>query len=165
VSQDGEFDEMYAVLYPRVVRQVYAFTADLGEAQDCVQEAFTKALVRWPHLSQCQDPEAWVRTVAIRLSISRWRKARNAVTAWRRTAPAASLPELSPDHVALVAALRRIPVAQRQAIVLHHLVGLSVDEISYQTGSPTGTIKARLARGRGALAALLATHSSEASHG
>ena len=37
-------------------------------------------------------------------------------------------------------------------IVLHHLVGLSVGEIALEIGAPTGTVKARLARGRRAMA-------------
>jgi RNA polymerase sigma-70 factor (ECF subfamily) len=57
--------------------------------------------------------------------------------------------------VALVAALARIPVAQRTAIVLHHLVGLPVAEVAAETGAPAGTVKARLSRGRRALAELL----------
>ena len=51
---------------------------------------------------------------------------------------------------------RKIPEAQRRAIVLHHLSGLSVAEVAHETGAPEGTVKARLARGRGALAELLA---------
>ena len=65
------------------------------------------------------------------------------------------LPGLSPDLVALVSALRKIPETQRRAIVLHHLAGLSVEEIAHETGVPTGTVKARLARGRRALAPLV----------
>ena len=37
-------------------------------------------------------------------------------------------------------------------IVLHHLVGLSVAEISAETGTPPGTITSWLARGRRAMA-------------
>ena len=164
VAEHADFDEVYSATYPRLVRQVYAFTGNLGEAQDCVQEAFTKAYLRWGHVRDASDPEAWVRTVAFRLSISRWRKSRNSLVAWRRRG-AAHEPDLSPDHVALVTALRAIPVAQREAIVLHHLVGLSIDEIARQTGAPTGTIKARLSRGRAALATLLAPEAPEVSRG
>jgi RNA polymerase sigma-70 factor (ECF subfamily) len=99
---------------------------------------------------------AWVRTVAWRLAASRWRKAKNGVTAMLRHGPPDPTPEPSVDNVALVAALRQIPEAQRRAIVLHHLTGLSVTEVAHEVGAPEGTVKARLARGRAALAALLA---------
>ena len=52
--------------------------------------------------------------------------------------------------------LREIPEAQRRAIVLHHLGGLSVAEVAHEVGAPEGTVKARLSRGRAALASLLA---------
>jgi len=161
VVRDVDFDEFYAASYPRVLRQLYAFTGELSEAQDCAQEAFTGAYRRWAHVGACDSPEAWVRTVAMRHSVSRWRKARNAASAWRRTGAPAAVADLSPDHVALVAALKNLPLAQREAIVLHHLVGMSVDEISFSTGVPSGTIKARLARGRGALAAVLGPNDPE----
>lgn len=165
VAERVDFDEVYSAAYTRLVRQVYAFTGNLTEAQDCVQEAFTKAYLQWPRVRDCADPEAWVRTVAFRLSISRWRKARNAAIAWRRHGAAQSPPELSPDHVALVTALRRLPALQREAIVLHHLVGLSVEEIAAESGTPSGTIKARLFRGRASLATLLAPEAPEVFRG
>ncbi|MFC6342058.1 RNA polymerase sigma factor, partial [Nocardioides hankookensis] len=45
---------------------------------------------------------------------------------------------------------------QRQAVVLHHIADLSVLDVAREAGVPEGTIKARLSRGRAALAALLA---------
>ena len=70
-------------------------------------------------------------------------------------------PGASPDRLALVAALREIPAEQRRAIVLHHLVGLTVEEISHETGTPTGTVKSRLARGRRALAGHVSEYADE----
>jgi RNA polymerase sigma-70 factor (ECF subfamily) len=93
-----------------------------------------------------------VRTVAARHAVSSWRKAVNRLRAHRLDRPPDELDGLGPDHVALVHALRQIPADQRRAIVLHHLVGLSVADIAAETGSPPGTVKARLARGRRALA-------------
>ena len=52
-------------------------------------------------------------------------------------------------------ALRRLPEAQREAIALHHLADLPVHEVAATLGVPTGTVKARLSRGRAALATLL----------
>jgi RNA polymerase sigma-70 factor (ECF subfamily) len=76
----------------------------------------------------------------------------NRLRAHRRDAAEETLDGLSPDRVALVHALRQIPAEQRRVIVLHHLVDLTVDQIAREVGAPTGTVKARLARGRRALA-------------
>jgi hypothetical protein len=75
--------------------------------------------------------------IAYRISVNSGQKARNRLTA-HRAARHRELPGLSPDPVALVSALRKIPEAQRRAIVLHHLAGLSVEEIARETGAPTG---------------------------
>lgn len=152
----AEFDAFYAGSFRKLVGQIYAMTGDLAEAQDAVQEAFVRA---WDHRGQfarADNPEAWVRTVAWRLAVSRWRKARNAALAWRRHG---SPPDAAPpgvDSPALVAALRRLPEEQRRAIVLHHLCDLSVEQVAAETGAPTGTVKARLSRGRATLAHHLA---------
>jgi RNA polymerase sigma-70 factor (ECF subfamily) len=47
-------------------------------------------------------------------------------------------------------------MAQRKAVVLHHLLDLPVDQVAVELGVPVGTVKSRLARARGALAARLA---------
>ncbi|WP_458270772.1 SigE family RNA polymerase sigma factor [Streptacidiphilus sp. PAMC 29251] len=151
-ERDESFDGFYAATYRRTVGQVFAMTGSLAEAEDCVQEAYARAWQRWQRVCGYADPQAWVRTVAYRISVSSWRKAVNRLTAHRRSRPDPELPGLGPDHLALVAALRQISPEQRQAIVLHHLVGLSVEEVAEQTGAPAGTVKARLARGRKALA-------------
>jgi RNA polymerase sigma-70 factor (ECF subfamily) len=62
----------------------------------------------------------------------------------------------SANHVALVAALKQLPEAQRKALVLHHIADLPVQDVAREMGVPEGTIKARLSRGRAALAVLLA---------
>ena len=69
-----------------------------------------------------------------------------------RSGRPADVPALSPDHVALVAALRTLPADQRRALVLHHLADLPVAQVAEETGVPVGTVKARLSRGRAALA-------------
>lgn len=151
MREPSDFDAFYTASARRVVAQLYAMIGDLSEAEDAVQEAFARAWQRWAQVSECDDPVAWVRKVAFRLSVSSWRKAKNRVHAQRRHGPPSAVPPLSTDTVALVTALRKIPVEQRRAIVLHHLVGLSVEEVAHETGAPVGTVKARLSRGRKAL--------------
>lgn len=152
----GNFDAFYTGSVRRVIGQLYAMTGSRAEAEDCVQEAYARAWQRWDKVAGYGDPEAWVRTVAYRVSISAWRKTANMRAAHRRHGAPDDAHGLSPDYVAIIAALRKIPARQRQAIVLHHLVGLSVDEIARETGVPAGTVKARLSRGRQALAPYLA---------
>ena len=49
---------------------------------------------------------------------------------------------------------------QRHALVLFHIADLSIEEIARETESPTGTVKARLSRGRATLANLLTDEAS-----
>lgn len=169
MRDDGSFDAFYLGTKRRVTHHLYAMTGDLAEAQDVAQEAYARAWQRWSRVSTYDNPEAWVRTVGWRIAVSRWRKAKNALSAHRRSRGSATVLEPSVDTVALVAALRQLPEVQRRALVLFHLCDLSIEEIAADTGAPVGTVKARLARGRTALAGLLEDHpehptSSESSH-
>ncbi len=85
---------------------VYAATGDLAEAEDAVQEAYARAWQRWDRLTAEGDPTPWVRTVALRLAVSSWRRARNRMRAHFRHGPPPDLPDLAPDRVALIHALR-----------------------------------------------------------
>ena len=54
-----------------------------------------------------------------------------------------------------------IQVREHEALALHHLADLPVAEVAFTLGVPEGTVKARLARGRAALAELLTETSKE----
>ncbi|MFG2000854.1 SigE family RNA polymerase sigma factor [Spirillospora sp. NPDC048911] len=150
--QSEDFDAFYVGTSRRIIGQVYAMVGDLAETEDAVQEAYARAWQRWNRVGRYADPEAWVRSVAYRIAVSSRRKAGNRLRAHRRQAGPDEIPGAAPDQLALISALKRIPAPQRRAIVLHHLVGLSVQEIADEVGAPAGTVKARLARGRRALA-------------
>ncbi|MEV4637664.1 sigma-70 family RNA polymerase sigma factor [Actinoplanes sp. NPDC049548] len=151
----GEFDVFYHGTAGRVFGQLYLMTGDRADAEDAVAEAFLRAWERWETVRESDCPEAWVRRVAYRIAVSNWRKAVNRVKAHYRGATSDRIEATSPDHVAIVQVLRQIPADQRRAIVLFHLLGLSVQEVAEEVGAPTGTVKARLARGRRAIADLL----------
>lgn len=151
---EQEFNALYDASWGRTVACAYAITGDLGAAEDIAQEAYTRLWPRWDHVSGYDDPAAWVRQVATRLAISRWRRARVARMFLARSGPPAPAPGPDETCVALVRALEKLPPEQRRAIVLHHLADCSVAEVARLEGCPTGTVKARLSRGR----ALLAKH-------
>ncbi|WDZ87256.1 RNA polymerase sigma factor [Micromonospora cathayae] len=153
----AEFDVFYSASAHRVLGHLYVMIGNRVEAEDAVAEAYARAWDRWAVVRQCDSPEAWVRRVAYRVAVSAWRKTVNRMRAHRREATEQRVDAVSVDHVAIVAALRHISAEQRRAVVLHHLVGLSVAEIAAEVGANENTVKTRLARGRRALA----THLTE----
>jgi RNA polymerase sigma-70 factor (sigma-E family) len=161
VRDSHGFDEFYEATRARLLTYLYAASGDLAEAQDAAQEAYTRAWQHWGNLRDSGDPEAWVRTVGWRVLSHRWRRLRNRQRAYQRHGPSPSVPAPCEDTVALVSALRRLPEPQRQAIVMHHLLDLPVAQIAAETGVGVGTLKARLSRGRAALADILGTHLQE----
>ncbi|MFI6821834.1 RNA polymerase sigma factor [Micromonospora sp. NPDC050187] len=152
---DG-FDEFYRGSRQRLLGFVYALTGDLAEAQDAVQEAYVRAWQRWSTVGGYDDPEAWVRVVASRIAVSRWRSLRSRARAYLRHGATETVPAPSTDTVEVVAALRRLPEEQRTALALYYLLGMPVADVARETNAPVGTVKARLSRGRTALAGLLA---------
>jgi RNA polymerase sigma-70 factor, ECF subfamily len=150
--------DAYQAHYRRLVAALYALTGDHGEAQDLVQEAYARALARPRQFLDVADPEAWLRTVAMNLARTRWRRRRlfdTLVRSGRVPRPVESVPGVDPNRVALVAALQQLSQATRETIVLHHLADMSVHEVAQALGVPVGTVKARLSRGRAMLATLL----------
>jgi RNA polymerase sigma-70 factor (ECF subfamily) len=150
-----EFTSFYAASFSRLVGQLYAMTGDQGEAQDSVQEAFVRAWVHRAQIGVGRRAEAWVRVTAWRIAVSRWRRARDGVRLMMLAARDDRVAGPGPDRVAFVETLRKVPAEQRRALVLYHLVDLTVEQIAAETGVRPGTVKARLARGRAALAPYL----------
>jgi RNA polymerase sigma-70 factor, ECF subfamily len=165
MRETDDFDAFYALTSEKLIGQVYAMTGNLGEAEDAVQEAYIRAWQRWPQISRYDNPEAWLRTVAYRIAVNSWRKAKNRLIAHRRADWRREQAGPSPDALTLVSALQKIPKAQRQAIVLYHVADLSIEEIAQELGAPVGTVKARLVRGRKALAPLVSEFDDELGYG
>ncbi|MEV1294780.1 hypothetical protein [Pseudonocardia sp. NPDC049635] len=136
--------------YPRLVAQLYAITLNPQEAHDAVQDAYSRAWRRWSALSdrgaagygEHEDPAVgWIRRVAIRTSMrGRFLRLR------RRRRPAAE--ETDPRTGALLEALGRLAPADRRAVVLHHMAGLSVAAVAELEAADEWEIGRRLARGR-----------------
>lgn len=161
MAVEHEIRQVYLACYRRLVAQLYVVTGDLADAHDTVQEAFVRALTRPRVFAQLDNPEAWLRTVAINLARSRWRRLRRfdgLIGRVDQPTPVDRGLDLSPDRVALMAAIRDLPLAQRTVITLYYFVDLPVTEIAETLRVPDGTVKARLARARTRLGELLTEH-------
>ncbi|MFG3706922.1 SigE family RNA polymerase sigma factor [Micromonospora sp. NPDC047670] len=157
------FEEFYAANFQALTLQLYAYTADVGQAQDAVQEAFSRAWARWDRLVRYERPAAWVRTVAMNVVRNRWRRLRAART-HARYHQDQTVEGPGPDRVALARALASLPETQRRAVVLFHVADLSIADIAEQEGVAPGTVKSWLHRGRAALAAELSEPRTEDPH-
>lgn len=150
------FDAFYLSTARRLTRLLYLATGDLTRAEDCVQEAYLKAWQRWSYVStEVEDPVAWVRTVAWRLAANDWRRFVRLRRTLARHGVPADIPPPTPDVLAVRDALLTLPLAQRAVLVLHYYDDLPVREVATVLGVAEGTVKARLFRGRAALATFL----------
>ncbi|HXQ60686.1 MAG TPA: SigE family RNA polymerase sigma factor [Acidimicrobiales bacterium] len=143
------FTDIYASSFARLVGQVTVVTADPEAAEDAVQEAFGRLWKRWGSVGSYDNPEAWVRRVAINVAISRWRRLRRLQPLGDRVTAAGEDDPVTRHDVGK--ALQAIPVRYRRALLLHHVVGLTVAEVAREMGAPEGTVKSWLFRGREAL--------------
>lgn len=150
-SDEEVFGRLYLSSRARLAAQIYGLTGDASEAAEVVQEAFSRAWANWGSLRSFDDPEAWVRKVAFRVAVSRWRRVRRLVSAPGGD-DARIAAEPAAERVDVVRALADLPMGQRRAVVLHHLGGLAVAEVAEEMGVPEGTVKSWLSRGRSRLA-------------
>jgi RNA polymerase sigma-70 factor (ECF subfamily) len=160
--EDDEFvADLFTASYRRLVGQLYAMCGDLAGAEDAVQEAFVRAIDHSRTFRRADNPEAWLCRVAINVQRNRWRRMKTFLGLRHRLGDPVTVPEADYRHVMLMEALATLPEPQRVAIVLHHLVDLTVAEIAGLLGVPTGTVKARLSRGRATLAEILDDRTEE----
>ena len=148
---DATFEETYRRSYARLVGQVTLVTGNLHAAQDAVQEALYRAWNRWDKVSVLEDPEGWIRRVAFNEATSNWRKLRRLVAVGESDLQYVQAPEVAPQDLDLLDALRKISTRQREAIVLFYLVGLPLEGVAAEMAVKLGTAKSLVSRGRQAL--------------
>jgi RNA polymerase sigma-70 factor (ECF subfamily) len=148
-------EQVFQASYRRLVGQLYGVCGDLGEAEDVVAEAFVRAADRQRTFDRVDNPEAWLRTVAVNLARSRFRRRQVARRFAHEQVPEPTHAELSPERVAVVEALRRLPHDLRDPVALHYLADLPLHQVAATLDVPLGTVKSRLSRGRRELALLL----------
>jgi RNA polymerase sigma-70 factor (sigma-E family) len=149
-----DFDEWVAARGPALLRLARVLTGDAAHAEDVVQEALSRALPRWSRISGLSDPYAYVRRMVVNEHTSWWRRFRRRETPVPEPvghdveAPATGSRE---EHDRIWAACRRLPEAQRTAVVLRFYEQLEYAEIAELTGVREGSVRSRVSRGLAAL--------------
>ena len=132
---------------------------DVTLAEDAVQQAL---VIAWRELPRLRDPDrfdAWFQRLLVHACYSEARRKRAWISTIRELpidGPAA------PDELASLAdrdeverGFRRLPPEQRAILVLHHYLGLGLNEIGEVLDIPAGTARSRLHYAHRAMRALL----------
>ena len=153
-----EFADFYAASRDVCLRAVLASVVDRSLAEDLVAEAFTRALMSWPKVSQHPAPRAWIVRTALNTRVSWWRKRRKDVPLGvtdGMTAVAAPLIDIEPG---LLRVLRQLPRRQREVIAVRVFLDLDTRATAELLGISEGTVKAHLSRAIATLRVQLISH-------
>jgi RNA polymerase sigma-70 factor (ECF subfamily) len=140
-----------------LLRYALGLCGDREEAEDLVQDAYVRAFERWHRLDDWWSARPWLFSILRHLFLDRYRRRRR-IRFERRELEGVAAPG-GEDAVANVSwlevldaevacALRSLPRAYREAIVLTDVEGLSCVEAAAALGVPEGTVKSRVHRGR-----------------
>ncbi len=144
------FETLVRRYQDRVLNLARRIVSDPDATQDVAQEAFIKAYQRLPRFRGEARFSTWLYRITVNEARAYLRAQHRRRARWAKQAaleltdPAAAPEEPGP----LVALLQELPEKQRVALALFYLQELSVAEIAQAAGAPTGTVKARLSRGR-----------------
>jgi RNA polymerase sigma-70 factor (ECF subfamily) len=161
LAQDGDRDA-YDVLMTELVDHLYRIARlilrDFDSAEDAVQEALVRCWRDLPRLRDVDRFDAWMNRVLLHAVTDEARHR-------RRFAANVTLLHLEPaqsdgageraDRDELARVFDRLSIEHRTIVVLHHYLGLTLDEAATAIGIPVGTAKSRLHYATEALRAAL----------
>jgi RNA polymerase sigma-70 factor (ECF subfamily) len=144
---------LYRQTWPQLIGVLVSIGGSRVEAELVAQDAYAKLFWRWEAIRRFEDPEAWVRGVAVRTVVGRLRR-RELVP--RLAARIVGRPDPGPGSAGdVAAALAGITPEQRAVVVLHDVMELPVEQIAQALELPVGAVETRLARARRAFGRVL----------
>lgn len=145
-----------------LIRLAIIMLSDQAAAEDVVQEAFLGLYRHWGGLCDPASTLPYVRTAVLngcrstlRQRARRGRRERShgwAGPAWDTAEYQVLLAE---EHRATLAAIRRLPDRQREALTLRFYLDMSVDQVAETMGISSGTVRSATSRALVALARML----------
>jgi RNA polymerase sigma factor (sigma-70 family) len=155
MHRESEFRDLFADEYAPVVGTVFMIVQDHARAEELTQDAFVQLLRHWKRVSGYEQPDAWVRRVAIRLALRSARREQKLRVAMQGTVPPP--PELPDAAVSMevLAAVRELSPKERAVVVLFYFEDRPVAEIAQILQCSESAAAMRLQRARGRLAVAL----------
>ena len=162
MASDDEFLQATLPALDLVHNLARRFGHERADAEDLVQDTYLRAWQAWTNGNRPQQVEAWLATICLNLGRDRLRRAskRLEVVGDPAQEPAAEVDVAAAaigrvERARVERALWTLPEEQRTAIALMDIVGFTAAEVATITGSPRGTVLARVHRGRKTLARLV----------
>ncbi len=142
------FDVFFEREYERLVKAVYVMTSSITEAEDVAQEAFVRCLERWERVRQMDSPIGYVFRTAMNLN----RKRIRSILRRRDPEPQGGAfvdgMHAVDERIDIVRLVRDLPFAQREALVLTFVLGMTTDEVAAILGIAPGSVRGRIHRAR-----------------
>ena len=165
LGDEEAFAELYRCHHDRLYRYCLYRLGEAHEAQDVVQEAFTRAWVNAPRLQGDLKFYPWLRTIAGNLCTDVGRKrARVQPASTVDPGPVEGDQERIVDLVdiaLLEKAMSRLPQRHREVLELREADGLTYEQLADRTGTSVGTVESLLWRARQGLKRQFAVVSGE----
>jgi RNA polymerase sigma-70 factor (ECF subfamily) len=159
VSVTPEFRDGLLKAVPHLRAYAISLSGNRDRADDLVQETLVRAMTRADRFEPGTNLHAWLFTILRNLFYTSYRKTRLEVEdpqgAYAATLESIPEQEAKATHHDLLAALQRLRVPEREALLLIGAQGLSYEEAAKIMGVAEGTIKSRVHRARLRLADLL----------
>jgi len=141
---------------PRLRRYARALAGDSHRADDLVQDTLERALAKFHLWRRGSDMRAWMFAIMHNVFINQLKARRELALDDAVEDGLQSVPQSDPLELRdLDAALRLLPIEQREVLLLVGLEQLSYAEVSKALGIPAGTVMSRLSRGRERLRAVM----------
>lgn len=155
------FRQQLLAAVPRLRRYARSLLFDPGSADDLVQTALERALSHWHQFDQRRDMLVWLLSIAHNAFLDqRRRDSRLSFVDPAQADAQQDIQRADPGadvglRIDLLRALARLPLEQREPLLLVSVEQFSYAECAEALGIPIGTVMSRVSRGRVALRALL----------
>ena len=158
MTAPAAFRQQLLAALPRLRRYARSLVFDTHASDDLVQAALERALSHWHQFDQRRDILVWVIAIAHNAYMDDRRRHARMPSVDPHEGQMEQQPAPGVDiglRMDLIAALKALPVEQREPLLLVTLEQLSYAECAELLRIPVGTVMSRISRGRASLRDLL----------
>ena len=141
VADSTEIEALFDAHWVTAWQAAYAVTGRTDLADDAAQDAFVSAIRSLSKYDVCRPFAPWIAKIAVN-------RARDLLRAERRRRATGLDEDLEAaghaDASGILLAVASLPREQREAVVLHHVLGFTLREVAEIVGTPEGTVASRL---------------------